>query len=316
MKRSSVLLLFSLLSAALLAGCLDASQTVGSVEASARAAPDGAAETARTGASGERGVPETTVGVASRIEGDLAGAVDASSGMPFVAREEASGGSGYGADTVLAVRRGPQDGYERTVIDLGTGWEPAGTVPEWTLASQEGEGLLRLTLPSASATGVSDGRFGGGLLESFHVVRAPEGGMFVDFFARQAFLYRVIELEDPARLVVDFKPTREDLRMPLPADGGDTVLVEPRPHAGISDPLTVSGYTRNSDAANTITLTDPRARVLVRRTVLSNDQSHTWGYFEATLDLPSFSGRATLKVGTENAGDGSFEGVGIPVRAK
>ena len=303
MRRASVLLLLSLLSAALLAGCLDAAQTVGSVEASA-------------GASGERGVPEATVGVASRIEGDLAGAADASSSTPFVAREDESGGSGFDADTVLAVRYGLQDGYGRAVIDLGTGWEPAGTVPEWTLASQEEGGLLRLTLPSASATRVSDGRFGGGLLESFHIVRAPEGGMFMDFFAREAFLYRVIELEEPARLVVDFKPTGQDLSVPLPAEGGDTILVEPRPRASISDPLTVSGYTRNSDAANTITLTDPQARVLVRRTVSSNDQGHTWGYFEATLDLPSFSGRGTLKVGTENASDGSFEGVEIPVRAR
>ena len=313
---ASVLLLLSLLSAALLAGCLDAAQTVGSVEASAGAAPDGAAEAAPSGTSGERDVPEATVGVASRIEGDLAGTEDASSSTRFVAGEDESGGSGFDADTVLAVRYGLQDGYGRAVIDLGTGWEPAGTVPEWTLASQEEGGLLRLTLPSASATSVSDARFGGRLLESFHVVRAPEGGMFMDFFAREAFLYRLTELEEPARLVVDFKPTGEDLRVPLPAEGADTVLIEPRPRVGISDPLTISGYTRNPDAANTITLTDPRARVLARRTVSSNDQGHTWGYFEATLDLPSFSGRGTLKVGTEDASDGSFEGVEIPVRAR
>jgi hypothetical protein len=52
-------------------------------------------------------------------------------------------------------------------------------------------------------------------------------------------------------------------------------------------------------------------QVLVRRTVLSNDQqAHTWGYLEDTLDLPSFSGRGTLKVGA--AHDRSFEGVEIP----
>jgi hypothetical protein len=226
MRRASVLLLLSLLAASLLAGCLDAGQMVGSVEASTGAAPGVSAETAKADASGARGVPEATTGVPSRIEGDLLGAAEASSGTPFVARAEADGGSGYDADTVLAVRYGLQDGYERAVIDLGTGREPAGTVPEWTLASHEG--LLRLTLPSASATGVSDGRFEDGLLESFHVVRAPEGGMFVDFFARETFLYRVLEIEDPARLVVDFKPTGKDLTEPLPAQGGDTVLVEPR----------------------------------------------------------------------------------------
>ncbi|HJQ27708.1 MAG TPA: Gmad2 immunoglobulin-like domain-containing protein [Rubrobacter sp.] len=310
-RRVSVLLLLSLLPATLFAGCMDAGPT-GSIEASADAASSG---TTQGSTSEAGGVPEATVG-ASHVGGDVAGAEEASSGVPFVARTEASGGSGYDADTVLSVRYGVHGGYERAVIDLGTGEEPAGTVPKWTLVSPKGDGLLRVTLPSASATCVSDGVFGDGLLGSFHVVRAPEGGMFVDFFARRAFLYRVLEIGDPARLVVDFKPTGAALEVPLPAEGGDTVLVEPRPKAMISDPLMVSGYSRNFEAADTITLTDSDGKVLVRRTVLSNDWSSTWGYFETTLDLPAFAGKGTLKVGTQSARDGSFEGVEIPVRAR
>ena len=258
-------------------------------------------------------MPEATTIGASQIEGDLAGATDAS-GVPFVAKTQASGGSGYDADTVLVVRYEANEDYERAVIDLGTGLEPAGPVPEWSLVSQEGKGLLRVTLPSASATCVSDGEFGDGLLESFHVVRAPEGGMFMDIFAREAFLYKVVELGDPARLVFDFKP-KGDLKAPLPAESGDTVLVEPRSHASISDPLTVNGYSRNSEAANTITLIDSDGKILVRKTVLSNDRDHTWGYFETTLDLPPFSGKGTLRVGTESARNGSFEGTKIPLWA-
>jgi hypothetical protein len=260
-------------------------------------------------------MPEATTIGASRIEGDLAGAADASSGVPFIAKTQASGGSGYDADTVLAVRYEVNEDYERAVIDLGTGLEPAGPVPEWSLVSHRGNGLLRVTLPSASATYVSDGVFGDGLLESFHVVHAPEGGMFMDIYVREAFLYRVTELDDPARFVVDFKP-KGDLKAPLPAEGGDTVLVEPRPHARISDPLTVNGYSRNTKATNIITLIDSNGKVLVRRSVRSNEWNHSWGYFEATLDLPSLSGNGTLKVGTEYARDGSFEGVEIPVRTR
>src|SRR5829696_4682997 len=315
MRRTSVHLLLYLLSASLLAGYLDAGQTVGSAEASAGAASDRSREARRPDATGAGVVPEATVGVASRIQGDLAGATGASSSTPFVVRTEASGGSGYDADTVLAVRYGLHGGYERTVIDLGTGREPSGTVTEWTLASQEGEGLLRLTLPSASATGVSHGRFGDGLLESYHVVRAPGGGMFVDFFAREAFLYRVLELGAPARLVVDFKPAGEDTKTPLPAEGGNTVLVDPRPRARVSDPVTVSGYSRNPGAANTITLTDSHAKILVRRTVHGNDWTHTWGYFETTLDLPPFSGKGTLKVGAEDPHSGSSKGIAMPIWA-
>jgi hypothetical protein len=303
----------SLLAVALCAGCLNAGPEVQSVEASA--ASGSHAKTSEEKLSGTGGMPEATTIGASQIEGDLAGATDASV-IPFVAKSQASGGSGYDADTVLAVRYEVNEDYERAVIDFGTGLEPAGPVPEWNLVSQEGKGLLRVTLPSASATCVSDGEFGDGLLESFHVVRAPEGGMFMDIFTRETFLYRVVELEDPARLVVDFEP-KGDLKAPLPAEGGDTVLVEPRSHASISDPLTVNGYSRNSEAANAITLIDSDGNILVRRIVLGNDRGHhTWGYFEATLDLPSLPKKGLLKVGTENGRDGSFEGVEIPVRTR
>lgn len=308
MRRIATLLLLSLLVVTVFSGCLKAGQIDRSVEASSNTGSGG-------DTSGGGGVPESTVGVTSRIEGNLAGAGDVPSGVPFVDRPEDSGGSGYDADTVLAVRYGDHVGYERAVIDLGTGGEPADTVPGWTLVSPKEDGLLRVNLPSVSATCVSDGKFGDGPLDSFHVVRAPEGGMFVDFSAREAVLYRAVSIGNPARLVVDFKPTGADPKAPLPAEGGDTVLVEPRPGTRISDPLTVNGYSRNLEAADTITLTDPHGRVLVRKTVRSNDWNHTWGYFEATIDLPPLSGKGTLQVGPKSASNGAFEGVEIPVRA-
>ena len=296
----SALLLLSLLAVTLLAGCSESDRAARPVKVSDSAA------------SGD--VPESTVG-ASHIDGDLARTAHVSPHATFVEKAEDGGGSGYDADTVLAVRYGVHDDYERAVIDLGTGERPAGSVPEWTLTSSEGDGLLRVDLPSAMTTCVSGGKFGEGLLGSFHVVRAPDGGMFVDFFTRQPFRYRVLQMQDPARLVVDFEPAGGNLNEPPPAQGGNTVLVEPRPNAVVSDPLTVSGYSRNPEAANTITLTGQRGEVLVRRNVRSNDWSHTWGYFEATIDLPPFSGKGTLKVGTGNARDGTFEGVEVPVRS-
>jgi hypothetical protein len=306
MRRRPLLRLLSLSFAVLAVGCS------GSVEESVGATDEpasgerGRTETAATGA---RGMPEATVGVASTVE-----EVPVTRDVPFVVGREASGGSSYEADTMLAVRHGLHEDYERMVVDLGTGEEPAETVPEWTLMSPAGDGLLRVTLPSMSATCVSDGTFGGALLESFHVVRAPDGGMFVDVFARRAFAYRVMELSDPARLVLDFKPLGAPLEVPLPAVGGDTVLMDPRAGTRIRAPLTVSGYARNFEASNTVVLVGSDGEILVRQTVTGNDWSSTWGYFEATLDLPPFSGRGTLRVGTESARDGTFEGVEIPVR--
>jgi hypothetical protein len=282
-RRAFVLLLFL---ATLAAACSNS----GSVESSGAASDPPSGEKPRT----ER-------------------ATGGSSEAPFVTDLEASGGSSYEADTVRAVRYGVHEGYERVALDLGTGEEPAEMVPEWTLMSPSGDGLLRVTLPSVSATGVSDGRFGDDLLKSFYVVRAPEGGMFVDVLVRKAFRYRVLELSDPARLVVDFKPLDKPLDVALPKAGGNTVLAQPRAGAQISTPLTVSGYSRNFEASNTVVLLNSQGEIVARQTVQSNDYIETWGYFEASLDLPPFSGRGTLRVGTESARDGTFEGVEVPI---
>jgi Immunoglobulin-like domain of bacterial spore germination len=256
------------------------------------------------------GGAESTVGVASS---DAAEDGEGGAG-PFGDVPRAEGGAGLEADTLLAVRYGLHRDFERVVIDLGAGEEPAVAVPRWTIDSPEGDGLLRINLLSANATAVSDGGFGRGLLRGFHVVRAPEGGMFVDVLSRETFRYRVLELKEPARLVVDLRPAGARPKEPPPAEGGRTVLVEPRPGAEISNPLTVSGYSRNPEAANTIVLEDERGKTIVRETVPANDWTSTWGYFEATLDLPTLPDKGTLRVGADSARDGSFRGVEIPVR--
>ncbi|MBA2442052.1 MAG: Gmad2 immunoglobulin-like domain-containing protein [Rubrobacter sp.] len=250
-------------------------------------------------------------------EMDEAG-VSADSGEepPFVDDPEDSGGEGYGADSILAVRFGLHEDYERVVVDLGTGSEPAGTVPEWTLNSPAGDGRMQLDFPSAQSTQVSEGSLGevgSTLLGDFHVVRAPEGGMFVDIFSERAFYYRVIELPDPARVAVDFRPSGAGLRVPLPESEDNTVLTDPRSGAGIGSPLTVRGYSRNPGASNVVILESPDGETLAEETVTSNDWTATWGYFETSLDFPSFSGEGTLKVGARSARDGTFEGVELPV---
>ena len=298
-----------ILATSLTVGCSGSAQLEGALDASADAKPN--AEVVAVATPGARATWDTTVGGVFSVTTD--GGPSAPPPGPFVADAGADGGSGFEADTVLAVRYGQHEGYERVVLDLGTGEEPARVVPRWTLSSPNGDGLTRIHLPSVSATGVSDGKFDEGLLDDFHVVHDPEGGMFVDVTARKAFRYRTLELTHPARLVVDFQPAGSSLKKPPPAAGGKTVLVEPRSGARVSDPLTISGYSRNFEAANTVVLKDARGRELVRETVTANDWITTWGYFEATLDLPPFRGKGVLQVGTASARDGSFEGVEIPV---
>ena len=306
LRRAGALLFLLLLTAALTAGCSGTGPLEKAVDESAGSRQKAVVVATSAAEDG----PESTVGVASSDAAE-----DSTDGAgPFGADPRAEGGSGIEADTLLAVRHGSHEGFERVVLDLGAGEEPAGAVPRWSLESPEGDVLLRVNLPSANATAVSDGGFGDGLLESFHVVRAPEGGLFVDVLARKGFRYRVLELAEPARLVVDLRPAGARPKEAPPAEGGRTVLVEPRAGTRISDPLTVSGYSRNFEAANTIVLKDEGGEVLVRETVIANDWGSTWGYFEATLNLPALPDEGTLSVGTASARDGSFEGVEIPVR--
>ena len=308
MRRAVPVVVVGFVAAAfVLAGCgksssvMTATKTQGGAERTVEAP-----ETTHAAAEATVGAVSEKVGVATEGSADE---------PPFVEAAEARGGRSSGADGLLAVRFGEHEGFERVVIDLGAGDEAAWRVPQWSLSSPAGDGLLRVTLPSVDMTHVSDGDLNGSTLEDFHVVRAPEGGMLVDILSNEAFTYRVLELRKPARLVVDFKPSPDrSLGVRAPVEGANTVVTEPRPGYEVRGAITVSGYSRNFEGRNDITLTDSEGNIVARGTVESNDWSETWGYFETTLDAPEFSGTGTLKVGAASARDGSFEGVSIPVR--
>ena len=233
--------------------------------------------------------------------------------VPFTATSKMKGGLEGAADSLQEVRFGKHEGYERAVIDFGSEGAPASRVPVWSLRSSAGEGYARITFPDIDTTSQTDRIFGGSILDNFYVVRAPTGGMFVDVFATGTFQYRVMELSDPGRLVLDYHPTNGDLSFPIPAQAKNMVLFEPRQGEVITSPLRVSGYSRNFEASNTITLRASSGKILSQRTVLSNDWTETWGYFEASLEFPAFEGLATLRVGVASPRDGSFEGVEVPL---
>src|SRR5687768_7990557 len=156
---------------------------------------------------------------------------------PFTATPKMKGGVDGAADSIRGVRFGKHEGYERAVIDFGSGGAPASRVPAWSLSSPAGEGYARITFPDIDATSETDEIFGGSILENFYVVRAPGGGMFVDVFATGAFRYRVMELSDLGRLVLDYRPTKNvDLSFPIPAQAEKTVLFEPRQGEAITSP--------------------------------------------------------------------------------
>jgi hypothetical protein len=257
------------------------------------------------GTSGEEPVEETTQAGSPESESP-------EGASRFTAAAEASGGEPGAADTIGVARFGDHGGYERAVIKFESGGGPAAGVPEWTLSSPAAEGYARIELPGIESTAVSGGSFGGEIMDDLYVVRSPESGFFVDVFATGPFQYRVLELKDPGRLAIDFRQASGPLD-PLPERTARTVLFEPREGESVSSPLTISGYSRNFEGSNTITLTGPDGAVIAEQTVQANDWSDTWGYFETTLEFSPFSGEAILSAGSQSPRDGSFEGAEVPV---
>lgn len=298
---------FTLLVFVLISGCGQGSREERGTGETGDSSPTSESQARQeTTSEGRTAAGETTSG------GGTVGGVAARE-TPFTAVPEMDGGSEGAADAIQGVRFAPHEGYERVVIDFRSVGAPASRVPIWSLSSPEGEGYARITFPGVAATSISDGVFGGSITDNYYVVRAPGGGVFVDIFATGAFQYRVMELSDPGRLIVDYQPASVELGFPIPAQAGKTVVFEPREGEAITSPLEINGYSRNSEASNTVTLVDPSGNIVSQSTVLSNDWLDTWGYFETILEFPAFEGTATLMVGGESPRDGSFEGVALPV---
>jgi hypothetical protein len=215
----------------------------------------------------------------------------------FVVEPRARGGEGT-ARSIRAVRFGRQDGYERLVVEFGSGEGAASRVPAWFLTSPEGDSSLRVEFPGVSRTAVAQGELPGELMEGFYVSRRPDGmGYLVEILSDEAFRYRVSELRDPARLIIDYRREDSGYVLPAPATSERIVLLQPREGVIVGRDLLVNGYSRNE--SQRIILRGPGGQVLARANAPTRDEPEPWAYFERTLRIPPFEGRATLSVGGE-----------------
>ncbi len=311
MSPFGVVIWVALLAAVLITGCGQGNQQEQETETSENVSTTPESHTQQETSSEE--TARTQVGSGETSGGEANSEAEGGSETPFTAAPEMSGGTKGAADSIWEVRFSEHENYERAVIVFGLEGAPASEVPTWSLSSPTGEGYARITFPNVNVTAVSEAMFGGSVMDNSYVVRAPGGGMFVDIFAAGAFQYRVMELSNPGRLAIDYRSASVDLGFPIPAQAQKTVLFEPRRGEAITSPVRVSGYSRNSEASNSIVLRDASGKVLSQSTVLSNDWLDTWGYFEKSLEFPAFEGVASLQVGSESPRDGSFEGVTVPV---
>jgi len=215
----------------------------------------------------------------------------------FVVEPTQRGGEGM-ARTIREVRFGRQEGYERLVVEFGSGDGPAERVPVWFLASPEGDSSLRVEFPGVSETEVAQGDLPGELMDSFYVSRRPAGeaGYLLEVLSPGAFSYRVTELRDPARLILDYRQEDSAFVLPQPATSERVVLLQPREGVIVGRDLLVSGYSRDPELP--VTVSGPGGRTLARGTATTGaTDPEPWAYFEETLRIPRFEGRAVVRVG-------------------
>jgi hypothetical protein len=234
--------------------------------------------------------------------GSIAGGFVAASGD-----SEVSGETAGTADRIESVRFQVFDGYERLLLDFGQQGGEVSSVPRWSVTSPPEGGYVRIHLPDVTSTATGSEDFVGSVLDELYVVRDRGGGLFVDVFAMREFRYRVTGLPESGRLAVDFRRARGGLELP-PTKSDKVVVVQPREAEEVSSPLTVEGYARLFEGRVTVSLLDREREVISTETVRANDWATAWGLFEATLEVPDYEGRATLRVGGESPRDGSFVG--------
>ena len=208
-------------------------------------------------------------------------------------------GEGDASDARIAdIRFGLHPDFERLVIDFATDEDSASAVPHWRIEKAPGEGVLRIHLPTVTETAFTDAQLADKYIwfTQVYVVRAPGRSLFVDIFIPAEYQFRVQELSDPLRLVIDVAPGGEETNI-LPATAKNTVLITPRPGATVQGTLTVSGYSRNFEANNVIILQDSEGNELARAIATSADYIETWGHFSTHLTVPARTGTGTLLVG-------------------
>lgn len=189
---------------------------------------------------------------------------------------------------------------------------PATTPPSARLFHLESHQVLRVRLLGVGATVITDQLVETQLVNRIYVVRALDGGMFIDLHLTEPAQARIEADASPSRLLLTIKPGL------VPLSGfssiGDRVVVTTPPGGVTVDPfLTVTGYSRTFEA-NVLLIATVGNEIVVERSTTAADWAETWGEFRSTINLPP--GPVSLFVGESSPRDGALEGVAITLTVR
>ena len=202
-----------------------------------------------------------------------------------------------------------EEGCERFGLDFETTeGAPATTPPSVVVEFLSSRQVLRIHL-DLEETVITDQLVETNLVERLYVVRALDGGMFVDLHLRASAAARASISNSPARLTLELQPGNEDIEE-FAATSDLAVVVVPPEGSTVGGSVDVSGYARTFES-NVLIIATAGDDLIAETSVTAADSELTWGEFEATVELPA--GEASIFAGEEDAEDGGLVGVTVNV---
>ena len=188
---------------------------------------------------------------------------------------------------------------------------PATTPPTVTAAYVEGVPVIRVAV-DADQTIITDQLVETGLIDRLYVVRALEGGSFIDLHLAAPAQARVHIGGSPARITLDLQPGIVEYS--IAATVSDLVVVVTPLDTDVVRPTTeVTGYARTFES-NVMIIATAGDQLVAEMNTTAAGGLETWGEFRALVVLPL--GEVSLFVGDENGEDGGLEGVTISLTVR
>ncbi len=227
-----------------------------------------------------------------------------------------SGGNERAAGRILGVEFEAHGGYERVLIEFGSGGRKGAGLPRWSLERPAEGGYVRLLLPGVTSTQTAGEDLVGLATDAYYVVHDAKEGLFVDIVALGAFQYRTVEIAETGQLAVDFRRAPGGLTCPVVQDD-NTVVTQPceAEEVAAGEPLAVEGYAREPGGSLTLVLLNEEGAPIATGPLRTNDGNEAWGHFESSVTVPpSYEGFATLQVvGDQGRDDEASERTEVPV---
>lgn len=203
-------------------------------------------------------------------------------------------------------------GCERFRLDFETNeGAPATTPPSVLVEFLDSGQILRIHLDLERIV-LTDQLVETSLVDRLYVVRAIDGGLFVDLHLAAPSQARATVRNSPAGLTVE-------LQMGIQPFAGEAtisdqaVVLEPSPGEETDGTIEVSGYARTFEAAVLVIATSA-GQAVAETSTQAADWTETWGEYRTSLEVPP--GAISLFVGEESPNDGALAGAIVEITAR